>query len=196
MMRDDDIPSTSGEEIGGNEGGRLYNPYADLYPGLNTKSLENIYKLPNSPEFLFKEEAAVERRSFGENMIFSAGCGYLAGAVFGGVRGVGEGLRLREEGDTRKIRINRVLNASGHHGRASGNALGVLGLLYGTIEGGVAHYRGTDDFLNSVTAGLATGAVYKAASGPRVAVIASAVGGIAAAGLTAGKHLSKRYLAI
>lgn len=39
------------------------------------------YKLPQQPEFLFSEEAAVHRRSWSENLTFYTGSGYLSGAV-------------------------------------------------------------------------------------------------------------------
>jgi mitochondrial import inner membrane translocase subunit TIM23 len=45
-----------------------------------------------------------------------------------------------------------------------------------------------------VTAGLGTGALFRAANGPRSAVVAGAVGGIIAGGATAFKQVGKRYL--
>ncbi|KAL2612955.1 hypothetical protein R1flu_024647 [Riccia fluitans] len=189
-------PSSSSSSSGEGGSGRFYNPYADLYGPSDLKSLENLYRLPSTPEFLFTEEEAVQRRNWSENLTYYTGCGYLAGAIVGGAKGLSEGLRSREEGDTMKLRVNRVLNASGHRGRTYGNTLGILGLLYAGMESASGHFRGTDDVLNSVIAGLGTGALYKAAAGPRTAAIAGAVGGIAAASLVAGKQLSKRYMAI
>jgi len=177
---------------------RLYNPYADLYGAAagDLKSLESVYRLPTKPEHLFPDEAAVERRNLSENLTYYTGCGYLAGAAFGGVRGFGEGLRSREEGDTPKIRVNRLLNASGHRGRTTGNKFGILGLLYAGMESGTYYLRGTDDDIgNNIMAGLATGAAYKAAAGVRTAAIAGALGGIAVGGLVGVKQFSRRYLA-
>ena len=173
----------------------MYNPYADLHAGVDTGNINTLYRLPETPEFLFTEEAAIQRRSFGDNLTFYTGCGWLGGATVGGLVGIVQGVRMREEGDTTKIRINKVLNASGHRGRLAANTLGVLGLLYGGLEGAAVYYRNTDDVYNSIIAGLGTGALYKAAAGPRTAAIAGAVGGITAAAWTAGKHVSKRYLA-
>eukprot|EP00270_Netrium_digitus_P020860 TRINITY_DN8705_c0_g1_i2.p1 TRINITY_DN8705_c0_g1~~TRINITY_DN8705_c0_g1_i2.p1 ORF type:complete len:194 (+),score=15.76 TRINITY_DN8705_c0_g1_i2:255-836(+) len=192
-MNDDRKTSDIGARM--ESGGRLYNPYADLYPSLDPKSMEGLYRLPTVPEYVFSEEAATHRRSFGDNLTFFTGCGYLIGAVAGGSFGLVEGVRLQEPGDTWKLRVNRVLNATGHRGRAAGNAMGVLGLLYGGLDGLAYNFRGKDDILNSIGAGLATGALYKAAAGPRSAAIAGALGGIAAAALSAGRHVSKRYLA-
>jgi import inner membrane translocase subunit TIM23 len=197
MMKDENQSSQTGtvfsEDTGG--GGRLYNPYADLYGAADLKSIESVYRLPTKPEHLFPDEAAVERRNLSENLTYYTGCGYLSGAAFGGIRGFGEGLRSREEGDTLKIRVNRLLNASGHRGRSTGNTFGILGLLYAGMESGTYYLRGTDDILNNIMAGLATGAAYKAAAGFRTAAIAGALGGIAAGGLVGAKQFSRRYLA-
>lgn len=198
MMNEESHGSDSGSSVFGGEGGsgRLYNPYAELYGAADLKSLESVYRLPAAPEYLFPDEAAVQRRNWSENLTYYTGCGYLSGAVLGGAKGLGEGVRLREEGDTTKIRVNRMLNASGHRGRTAGNTLGILGLLYAGLESTTCHFRGSDDILNNVVAGLGTGALYKAAAGPRTAAIAGALGGIAAAALVAGKQVSRRYLAL
>lgn len=182
-------PSASGG------GGHLYNPYAELYPNLDARAINGIYRLPDAPEYLFTEEATVHRRSFGDNLTFFTGSGYLSGSIIGGGRGLIEGVRAWEAGDTTKLRANRVLNAVGSRAGATGNALGVLGLLYSGIEGAAYHYRGgVDDTWNAVIGGLSTGAIYKAAAGPRTAAVAGAVGGIAAVAWTASRHALKRYV--
>lgn len=192
-MNDEQRASEAVFGSGGEPTGRLYNPYQDLYGAADLKSLESVYRLPSAPEYLFPDEAAVQRRNWSENLTYYTGCGYGAGAILGGVRGGIEGLRSQEATDTTKIRVNRLLNASGHRGRTMGNAFGILGLLYAGFESTASHYRDSDDMLNTVIAGLGTGVVYKAAAGPRTAAIAGALGGAAAAGLAAGKQLSKRY---
>uniref|UniRef100_A0A7N0TI48 Uncharacterized protein n=1 Tax=Kalanchoe fedtschenkoi TaxID=63787 RepID=A0A7N0TI48_KALFE len=163
---------------------RQYHPYQDLQIPLHT-----LYDLPTSPEYLFVEESQYQRRSWSENLQYYTGSAYLAGAVVGGAKGTFHGLRAAEKGDTLKLRINRVLNSGGSTGRKFGNSLGVLGLIYGGLESLATHLRGTDDSLNSFVAGLGTGALYRAASGPRSAVIAGAIGGVtAAAAVTAGYY--------
>ncbi|CBI35916.3 unnamed protein product, partial [Vitis vinifera] len=121
-----------------NDNRRLYNPYQDLQI-----PIQNIYKLPTSPEFLFQEESVAQRPS--------------------------------EPGDTVKLRINRILNASGHAGRKFGNRAGVIGLMYAGLESGIVAVRDTDDVVNSVVAGLGTGALYRAAAGVRSAAVAGAI---------------------
>ncbi|XP_077246689.1 mitochondrial import inner membrane translocase subunit TIM23-1-like [Tasmannia lanceolata] len=170
---------------------RLYNPYKDLQIPIS-----NPYKIPTTPEFLFEEESLRQRRSWGENLTYYTGTGYLAGAISGAGKGLIEGVRASEEGDTTKLRVNRILNASGHSGRKFGNRVGVLGLLYAGLESGIVYVRDTDDVMNSVLAGLGTGALFKAASGPRSAAVAGAIGGLAVGAVVTAKQLVKRYVPI
>ncbi|XP_054783135.1 mitochondrial import inner membrane translocase subunit TIM23-2-like [Prosopis cineraria] len=170
---------------------RVYHPYQDL-----NVPIQKLYNLPTAPEHLFPEEAARTHRSWGENLQYYTGCGYLSGAMFGAAKGTVRGLKAAELGDSLKLRVNRVLNSGGQTGRRLGNSLGVLGLIFAGLESGVIHFRGKDDLLNSVVAGLGTGALYRAAAGPRSAAIAGAIGGIAAATAVAGKQSLKRYVPI
>ncbi|XP_028790282.1 mitochondrial import inner membrane translocase subunit TIM23-2-like [Neltuma alba] len=170
---------------------RVYHPYQDL-----NVPIQKLYNLPTAPEHLFPEEAARAHRSWGENLQYYTGCGYLSGAMFGAAKGTVQGLKAAEPGDSLKLRINRILNSGGQTGRRFGNSLGVLGLIFAGLESGVIHLRGKDDLLNSVVAGLGTGALYRGAAGPRSAAIAGAIGGIAAATAVAGKQALKRYVPI
>ncbi|KAF8379966.1 hypothetical protein HHK36_027432 [Tetracentron sinense] len=163
---------------------RLYNPYQDLQ-----LPIQNLYKIPTSPEFLFQEESIAQRRSWGENLTYYTGCGYLSGAIAGAGKGFFDGVKASEEGDTLKLRVNRILNASGHSGRKFGNRVGVIGLLYAGLESGIVAVRDTDDVMNSVLAGLGTGALFKAASGPRSAAVAGAIGGLMVGAAVAAKQL-------
>ncbi|PKA46524.1 Mitochondrial import inner membrane translocase subunit TIM23-1 [Apostasia shenzhenica] len=172
-------------------GRRLYNPYKDLQIPYRA-----IYDLPTSPEFLFQEESVAQRRSWGENLTYYTGIGYLGGAVAGASLGLYSGLQAAEPGDTLKLRVNRVLNSSGQTGRRIGNRIGVIGLLYAGMESGMVAMRDSDDWINSVLAGLGTGAFYKAANGPRSAAIAGAIGGLMVGAGMAGKQVLKRYVPI
>lgn len=101
-----------------------------------------------------------------------------------------------EQGDTLKLKINRILNSSGQSGRAWGNRIGVIGLIYAGIESGVVAATDRDDEWSSVAAGLGTGALYRAARGVRSAAVAGALGGIAAGAVVAGKQAFRRYMPI
>ncbi|KAL7589014.1 hypothetical protein Lser_V15G37680 [Lactuca serriola] len=67
---------------------RLYNAYQDLRVPAQT-----LYKLPTSPEYLFQEESIAQRRSWGENLTYYTGIGYLIGAVVGVGKGLVEGVK-------------------------------------------------------------------------------------------------------
>ncbi|PNX81839.1 mitochondrial import inner membrane translocase subunit TIM23-2-like protein [Trifolium pratense] len=168
---------------------RLYNPYKDLEVPIG-----NLYQLPIYPEHLFIEEAQKKHRSWGESLTFYTGCGYLAGAVAGAGVGLVEGVKSFEKGDTTKLRVNRILNSSGHAGRTWGNRIGVISLLYSGIESGITAARDTDDVLSSVAAGLGTGALYRAARGVRSAAVAGAVGGVVVGVAVTAKQVLKRYV--
>uniref|UniRef100_A0A0D9XLL9 Mitochondrial import inner membrane translocase subunit TIM23 n=1 Tax=Leersia perrieri TaxID=77586 RepID=A0A0D9XLL9_9ORYZ len=181
----------SGSDSSGETGRRKYNPYHDL----NTPySYKTLYELPTSPEFLFPEESTAQRRSWGENLTYYTGVGYLSGAVAGAALGLRAAAAGAEVGDTAKIRANRVLNSCGSSGRRVGNRLGVIGLMYAGMESAMVAVRDRDDWINSVAAGLGTGALFRAANGPRSAAVAGAVGGVLAGAAMAGKQFAKRYV--
>ncbi|KAG9455200.1 hypothetical protein H6P81_008104 [Aristolochia fimbriata] len=159
---------------------RLYHPYQDL-----NVPIHNLYHLPTSPDFL-EEEALRPGRSWGENIQYYSGIGYLTGAVIGAGKGSVEGLRAAERGESLKLRINRFLNASGRAGGKLGNFMGIVGLIFAGLESGIVAMRDNDDTISSVIAGLGTGVLYRAASGPRSAAFAGAAFG--------RKHLLKRYV--
>ncbi|KAG9146824.1 hypothetical protein Leryth_005139, partial [Lithospermum erythrorhizon] len=170
---------------------RLYNPYQDLkIPS------ESLYKLPTSPEFLFLEESIKKRRSWGENLTYYTGIGYLGGALIGGSKGFLDGVKAIEKTDTLKLKVNRMLNGSGHVGRVVGNRVGVIGLMYAGLESGMVGLRDCDDVVNSAVAGLGTGALYRAASGPRSAAVAGVIGGFVGLVAVSGKQALKRYVPI
>ncbi|XP_068640104.1 mitochondrial import inner membrane translocase subunit TIM23-2-like [Aristolochia californica] len=173
------------------EGLRLYNPYQDLQI-----PIQNLYKLPTAPEFLFQEESIAQRRSWGENLTYYTGCGYLTGAVTGAGKGFFEAVKAIEPTDTWKLRVNRILNSSGHTGRKFGNRVGVIGLMYAGLESGIVSFRDDDDIMNSVLAGLGTGALFKAASGPRSAAVGGAIGGLMVGAAVGAKQIVKRYVPI
>ncbi|AEE29602.1 unnamed protein product [Arabidopsis thaliana] len=172
------------------ENTRLYHPYQNYQVPIKSQYL---YKLPTSPEFLFTEESLKQRRSWGENLTFYTGTGYLAGSVAGASAGIFSGIKSFENGDTTKLKINRILNSSGQAGRTWGNRVGIVGLIYAGIESGVVAVTDKDDVWTSVVAGLGTGAVFRAARGVRSAAVAGAFGGIAAGAVVAGKQVFKRY---
>uniref|UniRef100_A0A0D9ZPD8 Mitochondrial import inner membrane translocase subunit TIM22 n=1 Tax=Oryza glumipatula TaxID=40148 RepID=A0A0D9ZPD8_9ORYZ len=149
---------------------RTYKP--DQPEGL-TISFRELYDLPTSPEFLFHEEALRSRRTCGEDLTFYTGCGYLVGRAAGAAAGLKRAAEEAERGDCGGSRCGSL-------GRAYGNRLGVVALLFVGIESTVGGLRDADGWANTVAAGIGTGALYRAAAGPRAAIVGSSVGGLMA----------------
>eukprot|EP00891_Asterochloris_glomerata_P007775 jgi/Astpho2/7775/fgenesh1_pg.00117_%23_6_t len=194
------VPAAAGSLDGDSEEAvRFYNPYEGLSRALDSRgSIKGTYKLPQHPEFLFSEEATVHRRSWTENLTYYTGTGYLSGALLGGGQGIIAAARTRPEigPDTMRLRVNRLLNMSGTRGRTAGNALGVLGLFYAALESGLGHYAdgSVPEAATSVGAGFATGALFRAARGPRAAAVAGAVGAAAASALVGARATLNKNL--
>ena len=172
--------------------GRLYNPYEGLHASLDPKILGSI-RLPNAPEHLFSEEATRHKRSWGENLSYYTGLGYLGGTACGGLYGGIDGSRAKAPQaslDTNKLRLNRLINATMHRGKMFGNTFGILGLFYAVTESLAQNWldHTIPDDVSSVLAGVVTGAVYRGAAGPRSIAVGSAMGGMAALALVLGKH--------
>ena len=43
------------------------------------KAMQQVYSVPQTPEFLFDMEAKIKRRTLGDNLVYYTGVGYLAG---------------------------------------------------------------------------------------------------------------------
>lgn len=172
----------------------MYNPYEGLAPiGFDARALHEAYRLPSAPEYLFTEESKFHRRGWSENLTYYSGVGYLTGVIGGAGKGLTEGVKSKPESgiDTPKLRMNRILNATGNSGRRAGNVMGVLGLFYAVSESGINYISDglTSDGFNAVAAGATTGSLFKLASGPRTAIVAGVLGASAAATLQAGRFL-------
>jgi import inner membrane translocase subunit TIM23 len=184
---------------------RLYDPYEALSalgggggavgagaaggaggPGGPGTSRRLAFQLPEGPEFVFQEEAAVHRRSWGENLQFYTGLGYLAGGAGGFAAGGVKYLRSPAEPslDTLKLKANRLINSSGSLGKRFACGSAILGLYFSSFESAIASAAGgaaADDALGAActsAAGFCTAALYRSPRGPRAAAVAGMVGAV------------------
>ncbi|KAM5546367.1 hypothetical protein ABKV19_022237 [Rosa sericea] len=166
-----------------------YNPYQDL-----DAPIKKLYYLPTSPEHLYPEKAPKPYRPFGDNLVSCTGICYLSGRTAGLVHGAVRGLKAAGAGEPRRVRMSRALSSGGEVGRRYSNAMGIVGLYFSVIEGGINCYRGKDGILNTGVAGFGAGVVYKAARGLRAAALAGVIGGAAAVAAVSGKMAVKKYV--
>ncbi|KAI3958029.1 hypothetical protein MKW98_020671 [Papaver atlanticum] len=168
---------------------RWYNPYEQL-----NGPAHYLYALPTSPEILFDEEALLKGRTWTENLTCCTGAGYVLGGISGALKGSVDGLKSGEAGETLKLRTTRVLSSGGHTARKFGNSVAVIGMFYAGFESMLESYRDTDDEWNTVGASFGAGALYRAAAGPRSALIGGALGAFAAGFYVVGKQMFKKYV--
>ncbi|KAL6777923.1 TIM23 [Auxenochlorella protothecoides x Auxenochlorella symbiontica] len=197
------LPSSSAGsnafDIQAQDTSRLYNPYEGLAAVSRREGVPQ-FRLPQQPEFLFIEDATVHTRSWSENLSYYTGAGYLAGAMAGGGRGAFQALStplaVDGAGATQRLRLNQLLNTSGKLGRANGNSLGALGLMFAATES-FGNYM-SDGVVPSevvtLAAGASAGALYRSVRGPRQAAAAAAVGALGAGALILARKTISRGL--
>lgn len=154
--------------------GNLYNisPYLNVDPSYITQG---------GPEWIFPEGASRQRGRF-ELAFSQIGGAVFTGAGIGGVHGFYTGLKeTAASGMVGSIRRTQMLNYILKQGAGTANSLGVIAVMYSGFGVLFSYARGTDDELNTVSAGTATGLLYKSSAGLRRCALGGALGfGIAA----------------
>nr|QBH72745.1 hypothetical protein [Liposcelis bostrychophila] len=142
-------------------------PYLNFDPG---------YLPPNQPEFIFLEGGSKQRGRF-ELAFSQIGASCMAGAALGGVGGFYNGMKSTTKlGQTGALRRTQLVNYVMKQGAARANTLGTLAVMYSGIGVILSWLRGTDDELNTIAAGTATGLLYKSTAGLRKCGIGAGVG--------------------
>eukprot|EP00939_MAST-03C_sp_MAST-3C-sp1_P003897 g3897.t1 len=150
--------------------------YSD--PGLGSVNPQFLFggNGPKGPDYLSSNPRDAPQR-----MVYNTGIMYLGGVGLGGVYGFFHGLKTAKSPRLR-IKVNSVLNGATGYGAKCGNALGVLAIMFSSLEW-TSDYLEIDkvvgwDEASPVIAAVGTGMLYKSARGPKPMVLA---GGVAAA---------------
>eukprot|EP00940_MAST-03C_sp_MAST-3C-sp2_P003497 g3497.t1 len=143
--------------------GQFYNDAG--FGAVNPQMLFGGSQGNSGPDYLsYKPRSAMER------MVYNTGILYLGGIGLGGVYGTLKGMRSSPSRRL-KIRINSVLNKMATHSSKTGNALGVLAIMYSSFEAGSDYLEidkmvGTD-MASPFIAAVCTGMLYKSTLGAR-----------------------------
>jgi import inner membrane translocase subunit TIM23 len=126
------------------------------------------------PEFILPDGSNKSRGRL-EYAFGSIGGSVLIGAGGGGILGLYKGLQ-----DTKalpiKVRRTQLINYIGKRGASSGNALGVMALMYSGFGVFLSWMRETDDEINTLAAATATGLLFKSTSGLRRCAMGGGIG--------------------
>lgn len=117
--------------------------------------------------------AYLPMKTNGEKMLYGCGATYLAGLCGGGIYGFAKGWTKPAPVLNYKLRLNRALNTSTRYGPWAGNSMGVLGLMYTSIDTLLHKFRKeeSNDYYNHVGAGFLSGAIFKSTAGIRAATL-------------------------
>ncbi|KAF0700558.1 Aste57867_8894 [Aphanomyces stellatus] len=175
------------------EGGASYDPYASSGPltlpdfggssQIDLGSIAPVFGIAGTPSTSAADylEYDTRGRGFHERATHTIGMSYFGGILAGGTYGVVEGVR-NAPSTKLKVRLNSLFNAAGQRGSRAGNALGVLALMYSSVQE-LADVAEIDRFVIfdkavPILAAGATGMLYKSTAGTRPMLMAGAIGAI------------------
>jgi import inner membrane translocase subunit TIM23 len=178
-----DDPSMNVSVHSSNTNTPLLSPYLSVNP----------YAI-QEPEFILPEGASRQRGRL-EYAFGAIGGSVILGAGVGGLSGLYRGLQ-DTQGQPAKIRRTQLINYVVKRGATTGNALGVMALMYSGFGVFLNWIREEDDDLNTIGAATATGLLYKSSAGLRRCGIGGLVGaGIASAYVLWTKANNNRSIA-
>ncbi|KAJ3340675.1 mitochondrial import inner membrane translocase, subunit timm23 [Gonapodya sp. JEL0774] len=114
-------------------------------------------------------------RTDGDKMLYGTGAAYISGLGSGGFYGVVRGLQ-NANATTTRLRINAVLNSTTRYGPWAGNNMGILTLMYTSMDSLFGRYRDKQDYYNHIGAAFTTGLLFKSTAGLRQSLTMGALG--------------------
>ncbi|XP_078037951.1 translocase of inner mitochondrial membrane 23 isoform X2 [Augochlora pura] len=144
-----------------------------LSPYLN---FDPAYVSPSQPEYIFPEGAVKQRGRF-ELAFSQIGAACIIGAGIGGATGLYKGIKATSlAGQTGKLRRTQLINYVMKSGSSLANTFGIVSVMYSGFGVLLSWARGTDDSLNTLTAAMSTGMLFKSTAGPRKCVMGGCIG--------------------
>ncbi|KNE61974.1 mitochondrial import inner membrane translocase subunit [Allomyces macrogynus ATCC 38327] len=149
-----------------------------------SRALSPVGQLGSGVEYIFTDDSPlhaasggfVPSRSWTDDLCYGTGTAYLSGLLFGGSWGFVQGMRIPLPVASAKLRVNAVLNAMTRRGPFVANSIGVLALMYNSMNSAITSQVGTANApAASVMAAASAGALFKATSGVRPMAISSAM---------------------
>lgn len=145
----------------------------DMLSGMGISSSEKLIVPSNKLEYLFEDEHGTSGPSFGSRLCHGTGITYITGLAIGGTWGLFEGLS-HPEAKTTKLRINSILNSCTRRGPFLANNMGIIALMYNFIHSGFLKISNRNsDIYSVIGSSFTTGALFRASSGPKSALISA-----------------------
>lgn len=168
---------------------------AQLHPlaGLNKDTLDYLSLDESALSELPGSRSALPSRGWSDDLCYGTGVTYLTALSVGGAWGLIEGLNRTAPTASPRLKLNSCLNAITRRGPFLGNSAGVIALVYNGINSTIGHYRGKHDAVNSVSAGVLSGMIFKSTKGPKPMLISGALVGSAAGGWAVSLILILRF---
>ncbi|KNE62976.1 mitochondrial import inner membrane translocase subunit [Allomyces macrogynus ATCC 38327] len=138
-----------------------------------SRALSPVGQLGSGVEYIFTDDSPlhaasggfVPSRSWTDDLCYGTGTAYLSGLLFGGSWGFVQGMRIPLPVASAKLRVNAVLNAMTRRGPFVANSIGVLALMYNSMNSAITSQVGTANApAASVMAAASAGALFKATS--------------------------------
>ena len=161
---------------------------AQLHPlaGLNRETLDYLSLDESALSELPGSRSALPSRGWSDDLCYGTGVTYLTALSVGGAWGLVEGLNRTAPTASPRLKLNSCLNAITRRGPFLGNSAGVIALVYNGINSTIGHYRGKHDAVNSISAGMLSGMIFKSTKGAKPMMISGALVGSAAGAWAVG----------
>ncbi|XP_054166778.1 mitochondrial import inner membrane translocase subunit Tim23-like [Oppia nitens] len=155
-----DAPFGAGMSSLGGYGGQLQSPYLQFDPLL-------LEANGGKSEFIFPDGGQRANRGRFELAFSQIGSSVMTGAGIGGAMGAVRGVQsVSQLQESIAVRRSQLLTFITKNGASMANTFGTIALIYSAIGVGLSFVQDSNDDINTVSAAVATGAIYGGLSQP------------------------------